>query len=102
MTMTTIMGTITTTTTDTTMTTDTDTTMTTITTTEAAAAMIVRPMTTVNTSWFTIMLLTHTKRISPAIRTLAAARPAILMKNTVISAGKAWRTANAVCRTLTT
>ena len=89
-------------TTDTTMTTDmnmtTDTTM----IMEAAAAMIAQLTTTANMSWCTITQPIPTKGMWRAILITATANPVILTKNTAISAGKVWPTANAGCRMLTT
>ena len=96
MTMTTTMITDMTTTTDTTTTTD----MTTIMITEDAAATTVRPMITANTNWRITMQHIPMKDMQRAIRTPAPVRNAIPMKSIAIFAGKAWHTANAVCRML--
>ena len=87
---------------DTTMIMDTIMIMDTTMTMEVAAATIAQLTTTANTSWYTTMQPTHMKGMWRVIRTTATANPVILTKNTAISAGKAWPTANAVCRMRTT
>ena len=57
--------------------------------------------TTASMSWRIITLPIPMKRMWQAIRTNAAARPAIPTKSTAIIAGRAWPTASAVCRTRT-
>ena len=91
-----------TTTMDMTTTTDTTTTMITGTTMimEDAAATTVRPMITANTKWRITMQHIPMKDMQRAIRPPAPVRNAIPMKSIAIFAGKAWLTANAVCRTL--
>jgi len=85
-----------------TMTTITDmTTATTMDTSTVPAVVAMNRMTTANTNWYTITRPIHTQCIWPAIRTTASVIPAIPMKNIAISAGKAWHTASAVCRTPT-
>ena len=68
----------------------------------APAAAATNLTTTANTNWRTTMRRIHMKRIWPVIRTIANVLPAIPMKNTVITVGKAWPTVNAVCRMPTT
>ena len=68
--------------------------------TEDAAATTVRPMITANTNWRITMQHIPMKDMQRAIRTPAPVRNAIPMKSIVIFAGKAWLTANAVCRML--
>ena len=86
-----------------TMTTITDmTTATTMDTSTVPAVVAMNRMTTANTNWCITMHPIHMKHIWLDIRTTASAQPAILMKSIAISAAKAWRTANAVCRTPTT
>ena len=99
---TTDMTTITTTdmTTDMTTTTDMTMDMTTIMITVDAAATTVRPMITANTKWRITMQHIPMKDMQRAIRPPAPVRNAIPMKSIAIFAGKAWLTANAVCRTL--
>ena len=83
-----------------TMTMDTITTTDTIMITEDAAATTVRPIITANTYWRITMQHIPMKDMQRAIRTPAPVRNAIPMKSIAIFAGKAWLTANAVCRTL--
>ncbi len=55
--------------------------------------------TTANMSWRIITRPILMKRMWQAIRMNAAARNAILMRNTAIIAEKVWHTASAACRT---